>query len=64
MGACRDNFKEAKVSLHTSGKWRMGFTIEALVKNPFHWRKTEHGKFGTSRRPSSPTSQSRFGCSS
>ena len=35
MGACRDNFKEAKVSLHTSGKWRMGFTIEALVKNPF-----------------------------
>ncbi len=34
MGACRDNFKEAKVSLHTSGKWRMGFTIEALGQEP------------------------------
>ena len=31
--ACRDNFKEAKVSLHASGRWRMGFTTEALVKN-------------------------------
>jgi hypothetical protein len=32
--ACRDNFKEAKVSLHTSGRWRMGFTEEAIKKNP------------------------------
>jgi hypothetical protein len=32
--ACRDNFKEAKISLHASGRWRMGFTSEALVKNP------------------------------
>ena len=31
--ACRDNFKEAKVSLHTSGRWRMGFTTEAVSKN-------------------------------
>lgn len=31
--ACRDNFKEAKVSLHASGQWRMGFTTEALAKN-------------------------------
>lgn len=32
--ACRDNFKEAKVSLHASGRWRMGFTTEAIDKNP------------------------------
>ena len=32
--ACRDNFKEAKVSLHVSGRWRMGFTTEAIDKNP------------------------------
>jgi hypothetical protein len=31
--ACRDNFKEAKVSLHASGRWRMGFTTEALMKD-------------------------------
>jgi len=31
--ACRDNFKEAKVSLHASGRWRMGFTAEAVAKN-------------------------------
>lgn len=31
--ACRDNFKEAKVSLHTSGRWRIGFTTEAVAKN-------------------------------
>jgi hypothetical protein len=30
--ACRDNFKEAKVSLHASGRWRMGFTTEAISK--------------------------------
>jgi hypothetical protein len=36
--ACRDNFKETKVSLHTStdphapGRWRMGFTTESLPK--------------------------------
>lgn len=32
--ACRDNFKEAKVSLHTSGRWRMGFQEQALAANP------------------------------
>jgi hypothetical protein len=32
--ACRDNFTEAKVSLHASGRWRMGFTTEAIVKKP------------------------------
>jgi len=31
--SCRDNFKEAKVSLHTSGRWRMGFTTAAIAKN-------------------------------
>jgi hypothetical protein len=31
---CRDNFKEAKVSLHASGRWRMGFKEQALTKNP------------------------------
>jgi hypothetical protein len=31
--ACRDNFKEAKVSLHASGRWRMAFTEEAVTKN-------------------------------
>lgn len=31
--ACRDNFKQAKVSLHASGRWRMGFTTEALAKD-------------------------------
>lgn len=28
---CRDSFKETKVSLHTSGRWRMGFTTEAVA---------------------------------
>lgn len=32
--ACRDNFTEAKVSLHASGRWRMGFTNEAITKKP------------------------------
>jgi len=32
--ACRDNFQEVKVSLHTSGHWRVGFTTEAVSKNP------------------------------
>lgn len=27
--ACRDNFKELKVSLHASGRWRMGMTEQA-----------------------------------
>jgi len=30
---CRDNLKEAKVSFHASGRWRMGFTTEAVAKN-------------------------------
>ena len=32
--ACRDNFRETKVSLHASGRWRMGFTSEAIAKQP------------------------------
>jgi len=32
--ACRDNFQQAKVSLHTCGRWRMGFTREAIKKHP------------------------------
>jgi hypothetical protein len=32
--ACRDSFTETKVSLHTSGRWRMGFTTQAVAKNP------------------------------
>lgn len=32
--ACRDNFRETKVSLHASGKWRMGFTSEAIANAP------------------------------
>jgi hypothetical protein len=32
--ACRDNFKEVRVSLHPSGRWRMGFTTQAIEKNP------------------------------
>ena len=31
---CRDNFKEVKVSLHTSGTWRMGFTEQAVADRP------------------------------
>jgi hypothetical protein len=31
--ACRDNFKEARVSVHASGRWRMGFTADAVAKN-------------------------------
>lgn len=31
---CRDNFTETKVSLHASGRWRMGFTTEAINKDP------------------------------
>lgn len=32
--ACRDNFQQTKVSLHKSGRWRMGFTQEAVAKRP------------------------------
>jgi hypothetical protein len=32
--ACRDQFPEAKVSLHPSGRWRMGFTEEAIIARP------------------------------
>jgi len=32
--ACRDNFKEIKISLHASGRWRIGFTTEALSRRP------------------------------
>lgn len=32
--ACRDNFRETKVSLHASGRWRMGFTTKAIADAP------------------------------
>lgn len=32
--ACRDAFKDTKVSLHASGRWRMGFTSKAVRENP------------------------------
>jgi len=32
--ACRDNFREFKVSLHASGIWRVAFTTEALNQRP------------------------------
>lgn len=31
---CRDNAKEFKISLHASGRWRLGITEEALARNP------------------------------
>jgi hypothetical protein len=32
--ACRDNFREFKVSLHASGKWRLGVTATAIEECP------------------------------
>lgn len=32
--ACRDNFREFKVSLHASGTWRVAITEEALRERP------------------------------
>ncbi|MBB5048689.1 hypothetical protein HNR60_003457 [Rhodopseudomonas rhenobacensis] len=32
--ACRDAFQDIKVSLHSSGRWRMGFTKEAIEADP------------------------------
>jgi hypothetical protein len=32
--ACRDNARETKASLHASGKWRFGFTSEAVRARP------------------------------
>lgn len=40
--ACRDNFTETKVSLHASGRWRMGFTSEAIKKNPMLVQPSEN----------------------
>lgn len=31
---CRDNFKEGKISLHTSGRWRIAWDEKAVAKNP------------------------------
>ena len=47
---CRDNFREAKVSLHASGRWRMGFTEEAIKDNCKLPRQgdTSKGEFLTS----------------
>lgn len=30
---CRDNFREAKVSLHVSGRWRFAYTSEAIERD-------------------------------
>lgn len=32
--ACRDNAREIKASLHRSGRWRFGFTEEAVKQRP------------------------------
>lgn len=32
--ACRDNFKEAKVSLHASGRWRIAWDEHAVAGKP------------------------------
>ena len=32
--ACRDNYRETKISLHASDRWRFGFTSEAVTRNP------------------------------
>lgn len=32
--ACRDNYREFKVSLHASGIWRLGFTEKAVTERP------------------------------
>lgn len=32
--ACRDNFRDMKVSLHASGRWRLGFTERAINGRP------------------------------
>lgn len=31
--ACRDNFREFKLSLHASGIWGLAFTSEAVTRN-------------------------------
>lgn len=32
--ACRDNFRDLKVSLHASGQWRLGLTERAINQRP------------------------------
>jgi len=49
--ACRDNFKEAKVSLHASGRWRMGFTTEAVNNNPLLVGESENRAWEVWDRP-------------
>lgn len=51
---CRDNFTEAKVSLHASGRWRMGFTTEAINKDPSLLRFDQNRAWEVWDRP--PTS--------
>jgi hypothetical protein len=53
--SCRDNFKEAKVSLHASGRWRMGFTEKAVEKNARLLTEDAPGTFGTVRRRHPPS---------
>jgi hypothetical protein len=33
--ACRDAYREVKVSLHASGRWRLGFTEKAVTDRPY-----------------------------
>lgn len=49
--ACRDNFTETKVSLHASGRWRMGFTSEALKKTPTLVQSSENRAWEVWDRP-------------
>jgi len=52
--ACRDNFQETKVSLHASGRWRMGFTSEAIKKNPGLVAFDQNRAWEVWDKPSSP----------
>lgn len=48
---CRDNFTETKVSLHASGRWRMGFTTEAINKDPSLLRFSQNRAWDVWDRP-------------
>ena len=50
---CRDNFKEGKISLHASGRWRIAWDEKAVAKNPRSSRQETigSGRSGIRRRP-------------
>ena len=50
--ACRDSFKYARVSLHVSGRWRMGFTTAALKENSSILQPGENRAWEVWDRPS------------